>query len=169
MDLPQATLSPPAFVVASESIGVVATNIESVEGVAERLHVARNRLLGYGGLLKSLYDVIWGYRIALITLSTFRGIGASELHAPLEVNVRARGSGSEMNRPKLLDDTEPFAMLYPQGASREHGPPSSSHPEEVQQAQLGVLTGSVAYGFTTTAGTVGTVGFFIPLSIWATG
>jgi hypothetical protein len=92
-----------------------------------------------------------------------------------------------MNRPSLLDDTESFAAVYPQVLQGNLARQALLIERKLNKHNVllcgivaifvailagvlvGVSTSSIAYGFATTAGTVGTVGFLIPLSTWAAG
>ncbi|KAI1758326.1 hypothetical protein F4782DRAFT_525018 [Xylaria castorea] len=138
-----------------------ATSVELVESVAERVLIVRDELLGYMGL--------------------FRGIGTSETHAPLEVNIEVREPYPETNCPSLLDE---HGIMHPgisTRASSECLSPSSARQSEAKRHSVllfgnpspnltvvlvSALTRSIAYSLATTAGVVGIVGFLVALPTW---
>ncbi|KAI1259079.1 hypothetical protein F5Y18DRAFT_433618 [Xylariaceae sp. FL1019] len=157
----------------------------SVQTFTDYLCATRDEVLNRGRLLKLADGIFRENTFSLATLSTFRNIEPIG-GAVLEVGITAPEPCFELNRPGLVDDTEPFAALQPNvltGSSVRQVVVIESKLKKrnvlvcaavailiavLSGILLGVLTGNPGYGIGFGFGIVGTVAFLVQLSIWAT-
>ncbi|KAH9998200.1 hypothetical protein F4779DRAFT_605887 [Xylariaceae sp. FL0662B] len=172
-------------------VAVVITNTDSIQAAIEKIRANREEVIQCNRVLKPLRDIFWGQHTAIATLSIPRDVNINleflGPRMPLEVRIKNREPCPELDRPGLLDVSEPFMALYSELLADNSAGKVVLVEKKLKKHSIlwcamvaviiavvigclvGIISHNLAAGIGTSAGIIGAIAFLVPLATWAAG